>query len=193
VVEGSVSIADDGEILVGVPHRQAIGYFGVDPAEEALTFLPDGRVATGDLGRFDRQGYLFITGRKKDLIITQSGQKIHPETLERDLSAIRGVVRAVVIGGGDVPGLVAIVAVDPNSTTEHEAQVQAEVQSTIELLNKRMPAASRIGRSIITRKPFRPETGLLTRNLKLDRRAVQRYFERDIMQGASQASEARPS
>jgi long-subunit acyl-CoA synthetase (AMP-forming) len=184
VVAGSVLLAADGEILVSVPRPQALGYFGVDPAEEQLTFLPGGRVATGDLGRFDERGFLYITGRKKDLILTQAGQKIHPETLELELAATPGVTRAVVVGGGDLTGLVAIVAVEPQCSDELEARVRADVQGAITALNKRGSSAARIVRTIFTRVAFNPETGLITRNLKLDRRAVRRLFESQLTQGA---------
>ncbi|MCY1079440.1 AMP-binding protein [Archangium lansingense] len=182
IVPNSVSLAEDQEIILSLPHPQSIGYFGVERSEEALTFLPDGRIATGDLGKFDQEGYLYITGRKKNIILLQSGEKVHPETLEVDLAAIPGVERAVVVGGGEIPALVAIVAVDPECTAEQEARIRTDVQSAINRVNLRVKPASRIARFIVTRVAFRPETGLVTRNLKLDRQAIHRRFERELTQ-----------
>lgn len=181
ITPGSVSIADDGEIILRVPHPQALGYFGVDPAEEAQTFLPDGRIATGDLGYIDDDGYLFLTGRKKNLILLQSGEKIHPESLERELATPVGVERVVVIGGGELPWLVAIVAIEPDTSEAEEARIRAELQAAIDALHQRVEGAPRIERFLVTRTAFRPETGLVTRNLKLDRRAIQRHFEPELL------------
>lgn len=180
IVPGSVQIAGDGEVILALPHPQSIGYFGVDPAEEARTFLPDGRIATGDLGHLDRAGFLHLTGRKKNIILTQGGEKIHPESLEHELGVVAGVERAVVIGGADLPGLVSVIAVDPACSDGDEARIRADVQRAVDGLNSRVKPSSRITRVLVTRVPFRPETGLVTRNLKLDRRAVQRYFEREL-------------
>jgi long-subunit acyl-CoA synthetase (AMP-forming) len=178
----SVTLAEDGEIIVSLPHPQALGYFGVSQAEETNTFLPEGRIATGDIGRFDREGYLYINGRKKNLILLQSGEKINPELLELQLGIPLGVERIVIVGGGDMPGLVGIVAVSADCTTEQEVRIRSEVQSAIDLLNEQMKPASRIVRFIITRIAFQPENGLLTRNLKLERSAVSRFFQRDLNQ-----------
>jgi long-chain acyl-CoA synthetase len=193
IVAGSVTLAEDQEIIISVPHPQALGYFGVDPAEEGRTFLADGRIATGDLGRFDGEGYLYITGRKKNIILLQSGEKIHPESLETDLAATPGVERAVVIGGGDVPGLVAVVAIDPHCPPGDEGRIRSEVQVAIDRVNARVKPASRIARFIVTRVPFRPDTGLVTRNLKLDRRAVARFFARDLLGPGAGRTGATPS
>lgn len=181
IVPGSVTLAEDGEILLALPHPQALGYFGLDPEEQARTFLPDGRIATGDIGRFDRDGFLYITGRKKSIILTQGGEKIQPEPLEAPLAVLPGVERAVVLGGGELPGLAALIAVDPGCDAEGEARVRAAVAAAVEALNAGARPAARITRFMLTRVAFRPESGLVTRNLKLDRRAVQRRFERELL------------
>lgn len=191
IVEGTVTIAADNEIILTMPHPQAIGYFRLGAAEETAVFLGGGRIATGDLGAFDRDGYLAITGRKKNLILRQSGEKISAEALEAKLAAVSGVERAVVIGGGDLPWLVAIAAVDPACDVAAETQVRAAVAQTIAVHNRDAKAAERIDRTLITREPFTPENGLLTRNLKLDRNAIRRHFEPELMMAGPVASRER--
>jgi long-subunit acyl-CoA synthetase (AMP-forming) len=193
LIPASVSIAEDEEILVSTPHPQALGYFGLNRAEAELTFLPDGRIATGDLGRLDRDGYLYITGRKKSVILLQSGEKINPEPLELELSRTADVERAVVLGGGELRGLAAVVAIAADCSAEREAALRAELRVVIDDLNSRVKPASRIVRWIVTRAAFRPETGLLTRNLKIDRRAVHRHFEAELLRAAPEHSQGRPS
>ena len=105
-----VAIAPDGEILLAGPHVFT-GYHQ-DPAstDEAL----DGRwLRSGDLGSIDEDGYLHITGRKKDLIITSSGKNISPENLESALRETRWISQAVVIGDNR-PYLVALLTLDPD-------------------------------------------------------------------------------
>jgi long-subunit acyl-CoA synthetase (AMP-forming) len=93
------------------------------------------------------------------------------------------VERAVLVGGGELPGLAAVVAIDPDASAEDEARVRAQVQTAIDHANAHAKPTSRIGRLVVTRVAFRSETGLITRNLKLDRSAVVRYFERELMEG----------
>jgi long-subunit acyl-CoA synthetase (AMP-forming) len=189
IIPGSVAIAEDGEVLVSVKHPQAVGYFKVDPGEEARTFLPDGCVATGDLGRFDGAGYLHLTGRKKNLILLQSGEKVNPERLEFSLGKPAGVDRVVVLGGGELAGLAAVVALNPGCTVEDEVRIRAEVRSTLRRVNSGVSPRARIERFLITRVAFHPDNGLVTRNLKVDRAAVFRAFEREFVQSGSRAVE----
>jgi long-subunit acyl-CoA synthetase (AMP-forming) len=191
VVEGAVTIADDEEIIVKMPHPQAIGYFRIDPAEAAAVFLGGGRVATGDRGAFDRDGYLSIIGRKKSLVLRQSGEKIAVEGLEAKLAAVPGVERAVVSGGGDLPWLVAIAGIDPQSDDASEERVRSAVKAVVALHNRDARPAERVERTLVTRVPFTPENGLLTRNLKLDRNAVRRYFEPELLTAGSAVSRER--
>ena len=92
-----VRIAEDGEILVRGPNVMA-GYYKMKPETEQA--LQNEWLHTGDLGRFDDAGYLEITGRKKDLIITSTGKNIAPQLLESRLQLIPYFEHAVVIGDG---------------------------------------------------------------------------------------------
>ena len=93
-----VRIADDGEILVQ-GGNVCTGYFH-DPAATAELIDDDGWMHSGDVGRFDADGYLTVTGRKKDLIITAAGQNIAPQEIESDLRQHELISEAVVVGEG---------------------------------------------------------------------------------------------
>jgi long-subunit acyl-CoA synthetase (AMP-forming) len=86
-----------------------------------------------------------------------------------------------VIGGGNLQGLAAVVAIDAVCTLEEEADIQINVQKSINVLNKNLKPAMHILRFFITRVAFTPETGLVTRNLKVDRDAVRLFFEKNFV------------
>jgi long-subunit acyl-CoA synthetase (AMP-forming) len=175
LVEGGVFLADDGEIIVRQDHLQTTGYLECDPGEEARTYVAPNTVATGDIGYFDRDGFLYLVGRKKEFIITGQGHKVHPETLEAELERCPGVERAVVFGN-DLPYLHALVSIGDAGD-----EAAARVRKHVEKINAGLPPAARVVRHFITAEQFTRENGLMTRNLKLDRRAIFRRFEPDLL------------
>ena len=90
-----VRLAEDGEVLLS-GRSVTRGYWG--DAADPSAFTAEGAFRTGDLGRFDADGFLVLTGRKKDLIITAGGKNIAPRRIERRLCASRFIDRAVVLG-----------------------------------------------------------------------------------------------
>jgi long-chain acyl-CoA synthetase len=92
-----VRIADDGEILTRGPHVM-LGYYGRPDATEAA--IRDGWLHTGDLGQIDSEGYLRITGRKKDLIVLATGKKVVPTSIETRLTQDPYIRQAMVVGEG---------------------------------------------------------------------------------------------
>jgi long-chain acyl-CoA synthetase len=104
-----VAIAKDGEVLLRGP--MVFRGYRDDPDATAAVFDDDGWLRTGDLGCSDSDGYLSITGRKKDLIITSSGKNIAPSNLEAALRESRWISEAAVFGEGR-PYLVALLALD---------------------------------------------------------------------------------
>ena len=105
------AIAEDGEILLRGPHVFAGYYRDEDATRETLT--RDGWLRSGDLGAIDDDGFLRITGRKKDLIITSSGKNIAPTNIESALRETRWISQAVVFGDNR-PYLVALLTLDPD-------------------------------------------------------------------------------
>jgi long-chain acyl-CoA synthetase len=166
-----VWLAPDGEVLVRSPYPQALGYLFDGEETQASVFLDDGTIATADVGAFDRAGFLRLTGRKKNIIVTRSGVKISAEELERDVADGCRVSTAMVFATEPTGLLTCVVWLDDWQSARRRAEVEANVDN----LNRTREPALRI-----TRVVFRPDTeltvdsGLLTRNLKLDRTAAMR-------------------
>ncbi|MDT9687057.1 AMP-binding protein [Streptomyces sp. P9(2023)] len=166
-----VEIAADNEVLVRTEYPQCLGYVFQGEETQAAVFLPDGVVATGDLGRFDRAGFLRLIGRKKNIIVTRSGVKINPEELELAVEKGCRVAKAMVAAPGQEGLLTCVVWLDDWQSSERTAEVETYIGES----NKKRETAQRISRVV-----FRPEdeltveNGLLTRNFKVDRDAVMR-------------------
>jgi long-chain acyl-CoA synthetase len=165
-----VDIDADGEICIAGPAFQSPGYLD-DPEETALTF-EGGRIRTGDLGRLDGDGYLFLAGRKKELIVLSTGKKVHPGALEARLAALPGVRHAAVFGEG-AAFLVALLDVDPAR--------EGEVGAALARLNERLPRHERI-RAHRRVAPFSVEGGELTASLKVRRAALAHRYAEELAQ-----------
>ncbi len=186
-IEGlDVRIAEDGEILVRGPLIFS-GYAG-NPAATADT-LQDGWLASGDLGHFDKDGYLYITGRKKDLLITSGGKNISPANIEADLMTIPLVEHAVVCGDGK-HYLSALLTLNPEALRDLAAKyhlnteplsteplhqqpaVLAELQRGIDQLNTRHARVANIRKFRIIPRSLTIEGGELTPTMKVKRKVV---------------------
>jgi long-chain acyl-CoA synthetase len=183
-----VSIAPDGEVLMRGPHVFA-GYFKNDEATRE-TFTEDGWLRSGDLGSIDDDGFLRITGRKKDLIITSSGKNISAANLETALREIRWVSQAVVYGDNrsylvalltldqdETPALAARLGVPatPASMAEDTA-VHAELAREVERVNERFARIEQVKRFTVLDRDLTQEDGELTPTMKVKRAVVYREF-----------------
>jgi long-chain acyl-CoA synthetase len=175
VYHDALDIAPDGEIFVRHENLPCLGYYAVPAEEEAVTFPRPGVLATGDLGYFD-QGFLYITGRKKDIIITRGGVKIQPAELEAEIKRNDYVEHAVVFGGDEMPALKAVVSVRGGS-----GDPRSSIQASVDALNRRKPASSKIARVIFTDQKFDRDNQLLNRNLKVDRKRVFERFKTELV------------
>jgi long-chain acyl-CoA synthetase len=182
-----VRIAADGEILV----RGANVFQGYYKNEEASReALADGWLHTGDIGELDEDGYLRITGRKKDIIITAGGKNITPANLENGLKQNRWVSQAIVIGDRR-PYLVALITLDPEEVPkfaeEHNLlpedvatseEMRAEIQKAVDDVNSHYGRVEQIKRFAILPEDLSQEEGTLTPTLKVKRNVVnERYAD----------------
>jgi long-chain acyl-CoA synthetase len=181
IIPNTVSFEEDGGIIVTIDNPQCNGYFGLDSEIEKMTFLPNGSIATGDVGRLDKDGYLFITGRKKNIILLSSGIKVNPEKIEQFFENITGTLRIVAIGGDWVSGIALIVAIDPNESQQELERIKSDVETRISEYNTNKKSGEQIYSMIVTRTEFSVESGLVTRNLKTDRNAVMNFFEKEFL------------
>jgi long-chain acyl-CoA synthetase len=182
-IEGiEVKIAEDGEILVRGPNV-FMGYYK-DEAATAEALDADGWLHSGDLGSFSRSGYLTITGRKKDIIITAGGKNIAPKNIEAGLMEHELVSQAVVIGDRR-KFLSALVGLDPEAAkrfltekglgdmdaTDHPALEKALEEHVMEI-NKRFARVEHIRKFSILPRELDQDNGELTPTLKIKRAIV---------------------
>jgi long-chain acyl-CoA synthetase len=166
-----VELASDGEVIAVREHRIASTYFECAAGEAEQTFISHDRVATGDVGRFDDDGYLYLIGRKKEMIVTAGGSKIHPEIPEAEIDASADVARAVVFADEDSANLIAVIL--PKNPQDESAK--ARIQRFVDEINERRPSLT-VGRIIFSDLSFSRENGFLRPNLKLDRKKIGEHF-----------------
>src|SRR5947209_7192865 len=177
-VEGAeIRLADDGEILIRSDAVFAGYYKEPEATAEALT--EDGWLRTGDVGEIDEEGFLRITDRKKDLIITAGGKNIAPQNLENALKTSRFVSQAIVVGDRR-PYVTALVTLDDAEVASSGRDPEQLVHELVEDVNRDRMRVEQIKRFSILPRDFTQEDGELTPTLKLRRRVVQEHFGDEI-------------
>ena len=183
-----VKIADDGEVIVR--GRNVFAGYAKDP-ETTAEALADGWLHSGDLGEFDADGFLSITGRKKDLIITAGGKNVAPKLLEGGLRDHPLVSEAVLIGDRR-KFLSALVTLDPDTTgrfcrehgvtgpPEESAEIRNEIQRAVDRVNTEMARVEQIKKFTILPRELSIAEGELTPTLKVKRDVVAAHFEAEI-------------
>jgi len=180
-----VKLAADGEIL-GRGGNIAKGYFKKADATREV-FLEDGWFATGDIGRFDEDGFLFITDRKKDLIVTAGGMNIAPQNIENLLKG-DPFISQVMVHGDRRPYPVALITLNPEelakfareqgimagdpSVLAKHPKVIERVQRTVDHKNSELQSYAKIKKFAILPEDFTVENGALTPTLKVKRKVI---------------------
>ncbi|WP_406729720.1 AMP-binding protein [Streptomyces sp. GD-15H] len=188
-----VRIAADGEILVAGEHVLR-GYWDLQ-AGGVVPAAPDGWLATGDIGRLDDEGYLIITGRKKEMLITAGGKSVAPAPLENWLRSHPLISQCVVLGDGR-PYVSALITLDPDGITHwrrmngkhpvpakllvDDEELRAVLQRAIDEANKMLSRPESIRRFTILPFDFGEDTGHLTPSMKLRRDVILRDFAEEV-------------
>jgi len=180
-------IAQDGEILIKGPNIFR-GYH--NRAEESFGAVEDGWLHTGDLGSIDEDGYLSITGRKKDIIITAGGKNLTPANIENDLKQCRWISQAV-MHGDQRPYPVVLITLDeeeiPAYASEHdlpqdipslsrEPQIRELIQREVDRANEKYAQVEQVKKFAILDHDLSQATGELTPTLKVKRNIVNEQY-----------------
>jgi long-chain acyl-CoA synthetase len=186
-----IRIADDGEILL--KGRNIFGgYYKNDDA--SFGAVENGWLHTGDLGSLDEDGYLSITGRKKDIIITAGGKNLTPANLENDMKQVRWVSQAV-MHGDRRPYPSMLITLDPEEmaawASEHDKpndaaalakdpDVHAMIQAELDKANSHYAQVEQVKKFFILDHDLSQETGELTPTMKVKRNVVNEKYEKDF-------------
>lgn len=180
-----LKIGEDGEILVRGPHIFG-GYYGSGDTTAFGDVTEDGWLHTGDLGSLDEDGYLTITGRKKDIMITAGGKNLTPANLENDLKRSRWISQAV-MHADRRPYPVALLTLDPEeivhfarehslpedvATLHREPKVLELIQGEVDRVNERYAQVEQIKKFFLLDHDLSQETGELTPTLKVKRNVI---------------------
>jgi long-chain acyl-CoA synthetase len=187
-----ITFSEENEILVKGPCLFS-GYFN-DPATTA-DVLRDGRLHTGDLGHADADGYVFITGRKKELIVSSTGKKIYPSRVE-SLFKMEPLISQVLLIGDRLPYLTALFTINiaaaealkgmeqlkghPAAVVAQAAPVLAEIQKAVARVNQQLAPFEQVRKHRILGRDFSIENGELTATMKVRRTRAMENFRESI-------------
>jgi long-chain acyl-CoA synthetase len=167
-------IADDGEVLIETETIFA-GYYKDEEATREI--LPgDGWLRSGDVGDLDEDGFLTITDRKKDILVTAGGKNVAPQNLENALKTHAIISQALVVGDRR-PYVAALITLVED--VSHE-DAEAEVQRAVDAVNRDVSRFEQVKRFTILPRDFTAEDGEVTPTLKLKRRVCQEHFAAEI-------------
>lgn len=185
-------LADDGELLIR--SATVFGGYYKDAGATAAVLDADGWLSSGDIAEIDADGFVTITGRKKDIIVTAGGKNIAPQNIENDLKTSKYISQAVVVGDRR-PYPAALVTLDATeigkwaaarglsdemATLAGDEQVLALVQAIVDETNRDRSRYEQIKRFAILSRDFTPERDEVTPTLKLKRRTVMEHFADEV-------------
>ena len=189
----TIKIADDGEVLIKGPIVMK-GYWQNDAAN-AEVFTNDNYFRSGDLGKLDEEGYLYITGRKKELIVTAGGKNVAPAVLEDRLRANPLISQCMVVGDNK-PFIAALVTLDPDAIKPwavankkegasiadltKDPTLLAVIQTAVDEANKAVSRAESVRKFTVLPVDFTIPGGQLTAKLSVKRHVVAQQFAREI-------------
>ena len=163
-------LSAEGEILIKSECLMK-GYFK-EPEKTAEMFTNDGFLRTGDIGEFDHDGYLSITGRVKDQFKTDKGKYISPAPIELELLKNGDIDQVCIVGTG-IPQPIALIVVSELGKPKSKAELEKSLLSTVNELNSRLENYEKIAKVIIMEEDWSVDNGLLTPTLKVKRNRVE--------------------
>jgi len=174
-----VKTAEDGEILVR-GENVMLGYWG-EP-EFTAEVVKDGWLHTGDVGHIDEDGYIYITDRKKDIIVISGGDNVSPARIE-GLLTLEPEIEQAMIYGDKRSYLVALLVPSPNTVTEaggldnlDRAALKKSLSKALERVNERLSVLERVRRFAVTCDPFSIENEMLTPTMKIRRHVIKKRY-----------------
>ena len=189
----TIKIAEDGEVLIKGPIVMQ-GYWQNDSANKEV-FTGDGYFRSGDLGRIDSDGFLYIVGRKKELIVTSGGKNVAPAVLEDRLRAHPLISQCMVVGDNK-PFIAALITLDPETIKPWQVANKKEsasildltkdpdliavIQTAVDEANKAVSRAESIRKFTILPVDFTIAGGQLTAKLSVKRHVVSQQFAKEI-------------
>ena len=189
-----LKVAEDGELLI---RSETVfqGYYK-DPAATAEVLDADGWLRSGDIAEIDADGFVTITDRKKDIIVTAGGKNVAPQNLENDLKASKFISQAMVVGDRQ-PYIAALITLDPEAlpawaeerglptdmeTLAGSDEVRALVQEIVDGVNAERSRYEQVKRFTILPRDFTMDDDELTPTLKLKRRVVAQHFGPELVE-----------
>ena len=184
-----IKIADDGEILAR-GGGTALGYYR-DPEKTAQTFAPDGWVRTGDRGRIDEDGHVYLTGRVKEIFKTARGKYVAPAPIEGRFLETHLAEQACLTGHGLAQTVMALVLAEAILERD-EAELIAELLEHTAAVNRHLDKHEQIGALIVSREPWSQENDVLTHTLKIKRDELEKRYAAEIAAAGDRMRKGEP-
>jgi long-chain acyl-CoA synthetase len=172
-----VAAGADGELLIR--SDTVFGGYLKDPQSTAEVLTDEGWLRSGDIGEIDRDGFVTITDRKKDILVTANGKNVAPQNIENALKTSRLVSQVLVVGDRR-PYVAALVTLDPEQAAQANGDLETVVQEAVDTVNAELSRHEQIKRFAILPRDFSAEEGEVTPTLKLKRRVCQEHFADEI-------------
>jgi long-chain acyl-CoA synthetase len=166
-----IKLSKEGEIMTRHPGTM-MGYYK-EPAMTAALFNDDGFLKTGDIGEFDENGFLTITGRIKDIFKTDKGKYVAPAPIEMHLLANKDIEHVCVVGNG-IPQPIALVVLSVQGMTRSKEDIIKSLSSSLAEVNQRLESYEKLETAVVMKADWTVENGLMTPTLKVKRNEVEK-------------------
>lgn len=177
VVPENLRITDEGEVQLRGPNVMKEYYRAPELTAEAFT--EDGWLKTGDKARMDEDGYVFITGRLKEIFKTSKGKYVAPVPIE-SLLMENSYIEQVCVTGSNLKQPIALLVLTPESGREPQKQLKQSLEKTLEQVNARLESHEKLDTLLVVKEEWTTESGLLTPTLKIKRSEVEKKYQEDI-------------